>query len=178
LPPTEYGKPVVHALTSGKILRTTPVLPQGEYASRVVTTARLEPNGEIVGVTTSTASGVSSFVLRGKALKIQSDGQERTAQTMLRSQGKGGNGSFDVGNPHDMTPLYAVTERFAFSAQPGLLGGERFVLLDGLRLLDRPGTNLMGHFTQLNVKDTEPTPCMSGHQVEELTLELPYGKRV
>jgi hypothetical protein len=42
-----------------------------------------------------------------------------------------------------------------------------------LRPLVRPGEFLLGSWT---LSKTEPTPCFSGHQVEELSLTLPPGR--
>jgi hypothetical protein len=43
----------------------------------------------------------------------------------------------------------------------------------GLRPLVRPGEFLLGSWMP---SKTEPTPCCSGHQVEELSLTLPPGR--
>ena len=45
----------------------------------------------------------------------------------------------------------------------------------GLRLLVRPGEFLLGSW---NLDKAEPTPCFSGHQVEELSVTLPAGRSI
>ncbi len=75
-----------------------------------------------------------------------------------------------------MTPTYGLTAHFEIEPDQSILTGERFAPPIGMKLLDRPGGNLMGPPSLLDLKDTEPTPCISGHQLEILTLDLPPGK--
>jgi hypothetical protein len=42
----------------------------------------------------------------------------------------------------------------------------------------RPGEMLMGPIEFVSLPDDEPTPCYSGRQIEEISIELPAGKRV
>jgi hypothetical protein len=42
-------------------------------------------------------------------------------------------------------------------------------------MLVRPGEFLLGSWT---LPKTEPTPCFSGHQIEELSLTLPPGRDI
>jgi hypothetical protein len=44
-----------------------------------------------------------------------------------------------------------------------------------LRLLVQPGEFLLGSWT---LPKAEPTPCLSGHQVEELSLTLPPERNI
>ena len=53
--------------------------------------------------------------------------------------------------------------------------GKAFAPPQGLRMLVRPGEFLLGSWT---LPKTEPTPCFSGHQVEELSLTLPPGRDI
>jgi hypothetical protein len=56
--------------------------------------------------------------------------------------------------------------------------GSSFRLPVGLRLLERPGDLLLGPLGLRDLKDTEPTPCHAGRQIETLSLGLPEGWRV
>ena len=57
-----------------------------------------------------------------------------------------------------------------------LLSGSGFFLPVGLAVGNLPGDYLMGMLAFRDVRGLEPTPCFSGHQVEELSLELPEGR--
>jgi hypothetical protein len=55
------------------------------------------------------------------------------------------------------------------------LEGKAFGLPTGLRLLVQPGEDLLGSWT---LPKAAPTPCFSGHQVEELFLTLPPDRNI
>jgi transglutaminase-like putative cysteine protease len=178
LPITEYGKPVVHAVSKGKVLRATPVLPTGAFDERVETTAKLGSDGKITGATVTSALGVPSVFLRGVALQIQSAGSERAAKAILKATGADGSGEFSVAPIADLAATYSLQGSFELEPEQQILSGERFAPPVGLKVFDRPGATLMGAATLLDLKDSDPTPCFSGHQVEILTLDLPPGKRI
>ena len=74
-----------------------------------------------------------------------------------------------------LAPTYTVSGSFELEARPEFLDGKPFALPAGLRLIVRPGEFLPGSW---NVSNLEPTPCVSGHQVEELSLTLPPGRDI
>lgn len=176
----EYGKPVVHTNSSspGGALRRTPVLGANDTALRVRTAARLNPDGSITGTTVSSATGTMSFFLRQYAAHIQTAGGERYARQRLMEMGHEGKGGFEFRAPEVLTPEYAVTSRFELERRLRLTTGDSFVPPPGLQLLMRPGEMLMGPLNAREIGNDQPTPCYSGRQSEEITLELPPGKRV
>jgi transglutaminase-like putative cysteine protease len=178
LPILEYGKPVIHALTTGKVVRATPILPVGGYDTTFRTVARLDANGKVTGNTVITASGTPSIALRAAALQIQSMGAELAVKAVLKSLNLEGTGAFEVTAPDIVSPNYTLTGHFQVDPDPAILGGARFAPPLGLRVVDRPGTALMGPTNLSEAQDEQATPCFSGHQLEELTLDLPPGKRI
>ena len=98
------------------------------------------------------------------------------AATQLRSLGWSGKGSFEFEPPRDrLAPTYAVSGSFELETRPEFMEGKAFAPPQGLRMLVRPGEFLLGSWT---LPKTEPTPCFSGHQVEELSLTLPPGRDI
>jgi hypothetical protein len=106
LPFVEYGKPVLHAVASGPVLRTTPVLPPGTARVTVTTTERLTPDTMIVGDTRTEASGPFALSLRQVARAMVADGLAAAATAQLRADGETGSGAFD--QPPDPSPAEAM----------------------------------------------------------------------
>ena len=92
--------------------------------------------------------------------------------------GEDGSGSFDFPAPTNIDADYSVVGHFKLDARPELLDGATFRLPVGLRLLERPGDPLLGPLGLRDLKDSEPTPCHAGRQIETLSLALPEGWRV
>jgi len=178
LPLSEYGKPVVHALTTGRAVRTTPVLPTGGYDTTFKTVSRLDGDGKFTGTTVITAHGAPSIALRGAALQIQSMGSENAVKAVLKALNQQGTGAFDPASSDIASPDYTLSGHFQIDPDPAVLGGARFAPPLGLRLPERPGVGLMGPTNLPATQDSEATPCFSGHQLEELTLDLPPGRHV
>ncbi len=178
LPLQEYGKPVVHVDSSGPALRHTPVLARGAASESVRTVEQLSPDGSVHGTTVTTASGPIASLLRADGIVIQSQGPKQMAKIVLQRSGEEGDGSFSVAPPMNLVPAYNITAQFDLAPRPRLLEGNSFVPPKGLEVLPRPGDMLMGPLDEPDLADTESTPCFSGSQVEELSLELPPGKHV
>jgi transglutaminase-like putative cysteine protease len=178
LPIAEYGKPVVHALTTGRAVRTTPVLPAGGYDTTFKTVAHLDADGKVSGTTVITARGAPSIGLRDAALRIQSLGPENAVKAVLKSLNQEGSGSFEVASLDITSPEYTLSGHFQIDPDPAVLGGARFAPTLGLRVVERPGIGLMGPVNLAANQDGQATPCFSGHQLEELTLDVPPGKHV
>jgi len=176
LPFQEYGKPVVHATASGPALRRTPVLAQNLATSTIKTTAHLDAQGRITGDSETSATGPLGVELRHAALGIQSTGAEHAAILWLRAKGFEGTGRFEFDSPSDPAPSYRITGHFRTEPRMELLSGSGFFLPVGLAVGNLPGDYLMGMLAFRDVRGLEPTPCFSGHQVEELSLELPEGR--
>ena len=178
LPFSEYGKPAVHALLSGPVLRRIPVLPAGEATMTLRTVARLPDDGSISGETATRATGPFAIELRRDAAWVQATGDGAAASSQLSALGDQGTGSFAFEPPDRLAASYAVSGRFTLDARPDLLDGDSFALPAGLRLLARPGDVLLAPAGASGLPDDAPTPCYSGHQVEEVVLTLPPGRRV
>jgi transglutaminase-like putative cysteine protease len=178
LPLEEYGKPVVHVVTSGHALRKTPILSAGSASQTVRTVAKLSANGVISGTSVTTATGPLSTMLRGDSGYIQANGPERVAKMVLGNLGEEGSGGFEMDPIGSLSPSYTISGHFKLAARPRIVSGESFIPPVGLQVLSRPGDGLVGPLNLVDLKEDEPTPCFSGSQIEELSLELPPGKRV
>jgi transglutaminase-like putative cysteine protease len=175
LPFEEYGKPVIHVLTSPS-QRNTPAIPPGLAAATFSTEAALAADGTITGHSSTVASGPFSVVLRRAAANIELQGQQQAARTQLKQSNVDGTGSFGFPAPGSIDGDYKVTGDFHLDPQPELLDGASFALPVGLRLLGRPGDALLGPLALRELPDSEPTPCHFGTQVEALSLTLPQGR--
>ena len=174
----EYGKPVVHAVAAGKARRVIPILPPGVASVTARTVARIMPDGKITGTSVTSASGPMGLSLRGYAFGIMSYGPERAAKAQLNAASEEGTGSFEVTTPTLLPQDYSVSGHFELEPRTGILAGESFRPPIGLELLIRPGDVFMGPLAVANLADSESTPCFSGRETQELSLELPDGKRV
>ena len=168
----EYGKPVVHATTSGQVVRQTPVLPSNGTSVVFKATAKLDASGNVTGDSTVTATGPFALTLRALGLAIQGAGPTRFASTLLEAEGLKGTGTFDVPSPTDLRPDYTVTGHYEFS-DPRLVRGRGFGLIRGPLLLPFPADGLIVGATTRD--EDQETACYSGRMEEELVLELPAG---
>jgi hypothetical protein len=173
---TEYGKPVAVAADTGADLKTLPLAAAEKNEETLQTTAELMTDGTVKGRSKTTASGPFSVTLRLAAAGIEAGARQQMAATQLRKLGWAGTGTYDFDPPRDgLVPSYAITGFFQLEKRPDLLDGKAFALPTGLRLLVQPGEFLLGSWT---LPQAEPTPCFSGHQVEELFLTLPPGRNI
>jgi transglutaminase-like putative cysteine protease len=178
LPLEEYGKPVVHVGSSEKTVRAVPILHREQMSMTLRTVARLLPDGSVTGTTVSAATGPMSVKLRSTALAIQSIGSETAAKRLLQRDGQDGKGSFETMPVDSPTASYSVTGHFDLNPRPKTVAGDSFLPPTELALLDRPGDLLMGPLAVTDLGDAEATPCFSGNETEELSLELPPHKHV
>jgi lipoprotein NlpI/transglutaminase-like putative cysteine protease len=173
----EYGKPVVLAAASGQAVTHTPVLPSGFATATLKTTAKMDEQGRVVGQSTMSGTGPFAIMLRGIGLAIQTVGPERAVSSILQKTGTPGSGSYTVPPPDNLDSNYTITGDFTLGPFPDLLGGRRFAMPTGLTVLSSPGAFLMGPMNDRKLSDTEPTPCYSGSEVEDLSLEAPPGRQ-
>jgi lipoprotein NlpI len=176
LPFAEYGKEVILALPSGNAKRTIPVLPPGEASVSIRTTARIEPDGHLTGQTTTSASGPFSIALRSMGVFIQTLGPERAATLAFQNMHVAGTGSFVVPPPYSLSPEYQLTGSFSIGPIEGLAEGRRFVPESLLALSNQPGDFLMGSLGDEKSNETDPTPCFSGHQDQDIVITAPAGR--
>ena len=176
LPITEYGKPVAIATEPGAPLATLPLIASEENEEKLQTTAQLMADGTVSGQSTTVASGSFGVKLRQLAASVEMGGPERWAESYFKSLGWPGKASFQFDPPRDrLAPSYAFSASFELEARPEFLDGKAFELPAGIRMLVRPGEFLLGPWT---LPKTAPTPCFSGHQIEELSLTLPPGRDI
>jgi transglutaminase-like putative cysteine protease len=176
LPVTEYGKPVALATEPGASLTTLPLITTEDNESKLQTTAQLTADGTISGQSTTVASGPFGIKLRQLAASVEAGGPARWAESYFKSLGWPGKASFQFDPPRDrLTPIYAFSASFQLEARPEFLDGKAFEPPGGIRMLVRPGEFLLGSWT---LAKTEPNPCFSGHQTEELSLTLPPGRDI
>jgi hypothetical protein len=176
LPVTEYGKPAALATEPGGSLTTLPLVLAEDNQEKLQTTAQLMADGTVAGQSTTAASGPFGIKLRELAASVEVGGQERWAQSYFKALGWRGKASFQFDPPRDrLAPIYAFWASFELEARPEFLDGKPFGLPGGIQMLVRPGEFLLGSWT---LPKTEPTPCFSGHQIEELSLTLPPGRDI
>ena len=176
LPITEYGKPVAIATEPGAPLAILPLVASEENEEKLQTMAQLMADGTVSGQSTTVASGSFGVKLRQLAASVEMGGPERWAESYFKSLGWPGKASFQFEPPRDhLAPSYAFSASFELEARPEFLDGKAFELPAGIRMLVRPGEFLLGPWT---LPKTAPTPCFSGHQIEELSLTLPPGRDI
>jgi transglutaminase-like putative cysteine protease len=178
LPFEVYGKPVIHAVTQGHALRRTPMLAADAAVATLRTTERLDVDGSIAGTSLTQASGPFSGDLRHSALWAQENGPIGAAAMRLRALGTDGSGAFAFTPPDQLDGDFRMSGSFQLDARPEILDGDSFVPPVGLRLLVRAGELLLGPVGDRRIPDSEAAPCFPGTQIEDLTLDLPPGRRV
>jgi len=178
LPFAEYGKPVVHATASPPALRRTPLLAANAASVAIKTKASLGADGRLIGDSETTSTGPFSVELRLEALSIQGAGSDQAAKYVLRQKNFDGTGKFEFASPLEPAQTYRIAGHFETNPRQELLSGNSFALPIGLALGAVPGDFLMGLLSFRDFRGDEPTPCFSGHEVEELSLELPENRHL
>ena len=176
LPADEYGKPVARADEIGASLTTLPLVTTEENQEKLQATAQLMADGTVSGQSTTAASGPFGIRLRQLAASVEARGQDQWAETYFKSLGWPGKASFQFDPPGNrLAPIYAFSASFELDARPEFLEGRAFAPPEGIPMLVRPGEFLLGSWT---LPKTAPTPCFSGHQIEELSLTLPPDRDI
>ena len=176
LPVSEYGKPVALATEPAASLMTLPLVATEANEEKLQTTAQLMPDGTVSGRSVTVASGPFAIRLRQLAAGIEARGQSQWAEAYFKSLGWHGAANFQFDPPHGrLAPSYTFSASFDLEARPEFLEGKAFGPPGGIRMLVRPGEFLLGSWT---LPKTAPTPCFSGHQIEELSMTLPPGRDI
>jgi transglutaminase-like putative cysteine protease len=173
LPFGEHGKLVVIATRSGKTLRRTPMLKSGGASMSIKTKFRFEDNGRLVGDSESISTGPFAIWLRQLAASIQNSGPELAAKQELKSRGLDGKGRYEFSSPYDIAPSYRIAGHFETGPRTEWLEGTSFYPPNGIALGARPGEILLGPIDRTDIKNGEPTPCLAGQEVEEISFNLP-----
>ena len=176
LPFNEYGKPVVHAVRSGQVVRRTPLL-QSSIVS-LKSDAHFDSDGRVVESSTIEADGPFSIAFRFSAQAIQSEGSSRYIAARTRNSGYGASGTFDFADPLVLEPRYAITSNITYDPRPEWLsGGTTFGMRRAFVSAPFPGDFLMGPLSQRGLSADEAIACYSGRIVEELSFAPPPGRK-
>jgi hypothetical protein len=174
LPFGEYGKPVVHAIRSGEVVRRTPVMPSTTLTLK--SSAHFDGGGKVIEDSTVEADGAFSIAFRNSAQAIQSQGASR--YIAARAQHDSTKGAFAFDDPLALEPSYAIKSHVEFEApQDWLSGHARFGMRRSFVPTPFPGDFLMGPLSQRGLSEDVPTACYSGRIVEELSFLPPPGRR-
>jgi len=172
----EYGKPAARAAAADASLVTLPLVATEENEEKLQTTVLLMADGTVSGRSKTVASGPFGVRLRQLAASVETRGQDQWSEAYFKSLGWSGKASLQFDPPHNhLTPGYELSASFELEARPEFLEGKAFEPPGGMRMLVRPGEFLLGSWT---LAKTTPTPCFSGHQIEELSLTLPPGRDI
>jgi hypothetical protein len=161
---------------SGGLIR----LPMLAAAVATVTTrteAHIDRDGAIIGTTMTDATGPLAIALRQQARWVQTTETEAAARRLLLALGEPGSGTFEFDPPEVLEPQYRVVGHFRLDARPEILEGDSFAPPLGLQLLVRPGDFLLEPLNRLSLPESEATPCFPGRQVEELSPDVPQGRK-
>ena len=177
LPFSEYGKPVVHVVASGAAVQHIPVVAPDIATVSETTTAHLDANDHEIGQNKTIATGPFSVALRQFGLSLQAAGPDRMAAAYLQQTGIPGTAGFSLTPPTEFAPDYALVSNFDIGPFPGINAGRRMAMPGEFAFLGVPGETLIGSFNNTHIKDSDPTPCYSGHAVEDIALDPPAGRR-
>ena len=126
----------------------------------------------MTGTTRQTATGVFATSARSTATRIQAQGRETFAETLLRGLGRPGTGVFGPAMPFDFSEPYRVQGDFSLNEKLQLpLSGARNIPI-GMPIHRRPGTWLLGQRVAGRKTDFV---CYAGKQVEEIELTFADG---
>ncbi len=172
---SEYGKPAIFMGGAASGRRDMPMLASGANISESRTIATFGDDGEVTGITTTTARGAFGVWLRSSARAFGQANPAAAAQT-LRENGTPGSGAYSFGPPNSASAEYTVSGTFHLQNQSPLLTRGFFVPWTGLRILPRPGDFLVGPLTLGQEGRNVATFCYPGIQSEEIALTLPASR--
>ena len=175
LPFQEHGKTAILVGGEGSVERRLPMPKPEDHQMVAFTAARLDRDGVIRGTTIMTGSGPAALTLRQSARQVQTMGHDGAARRQLASLGEQGTGTYRFASPDGFGDSFGISGSFTLDALPEILEGDSFAPPLGLLLLSRPGNYLIGPLYRTTLPASEPTQCFSGHQIEDLSIELPEG---
>ena len=144
----------------------------GDHVSISRTTASIGAGGEVKGTTRQTSTGVFAASARAIAARMQNQGHETFADTVLRNLGSPGTGIFAAAAPFNHSEPYEVSGEFSLDQklQMPLIGARTIPV--GMPILWRPSLGLLG--SRIHGRKTEFI-CFAGTQVEEIELKFAPG---
>lgn len=168
---SEYGKPVVLVGKPDSGLRQTPVMPADAGTITYRNAGKLDGQMHLSAEGTTTATGAFVAQLRLAATRMAATGPDTAAGNELKQRGfPNATGTFVISNPVGLVNEYSIGSKFS---TPGALNVR--IMDPGLRVEPAVGDFLMGP-ENTKLKDTDVTPCYSGKQVEDLSLEFPANR--
>ena len=176
LPFAEYGKPVVHAVSSGTVVRRTPMMPATTLTLK--SDAYFDADGKVIEDSTIEADGAFSIAFRNSAQAIQSQGTSRYIAARTRNSASGANGTIKFSDPLQLEPHYGIKSHIEYEARPEWLSGDaHFGMRRSIVPTPFPGDFLMGPLSLRGLREDEPTACYSGRIIEEMSFRPPPGRR-
>ncbi len=176
LPVADYGKPVVHLVTSGAARHQTPVLPDGIISTTYKVHAVEQKDGQFDVRVTSQATGPWAATLHGIAEGMQAAGSTAYVDRLLKAHNvPNSSGTLDVADAG--TPgLFGLNGGF-HTAKWG--AASNLVLLPAaMQIFPRAGDGLVGPMGNTTITAEDETPCYSGRQSEEIVYEFTGGHRL
>lgn len=178
LPPTEYGKTVLHLGTTGKVLRKVPVLSETDSVIAYRETLKLDQDGRVSAEGTFTASGLAGGMARRLGASLNSAGLEKSAAELLSKRGyPGATGTLKLPPATPATADYTISTSW-HGENAKMLAGEAFKMTRGMAPESIGGEMTLGPILVEKFKKTDVVACFSNKASEDYTLEIPAGKKI
>jgi transglutaminase-like putative cysteine protease len=172
LPESSYDKPVLHISSAGGRPARTPPMKAEDHVTIAKTTATIAADGTIKGTTRQTATGIFASSARGTAMQIQTQGREKSVETVLRNLGQAGTGVFEPAAPFDFAEPYVLQGEFTLNTKLEVpFNGSRPIPF-GMPIHRRPSVGLLGQRVPGRRADFM---CFAARQVEEIELTFADG---
>jgi hypothetical protein len=167
-----YDQPVVRMSAKEIWVGRTPAMRADDHVSTNRTKITIAADGAVTGETTETTTGFFATYARGRAAEILDEtGADDAATETLRNYGNPGTGLYEIDGTANLADPFVIKGRFALGRITPV-PGSNFLAPIGLALMPRPSAVLLGarqRGRQL------PFVCMSGRQVEEITVSFAEG---
>jgi len=178
LPFREYGKPVVHVVATGNARRMVPLLAPGAARTITAISSTIDPAGRVAGDISYSGTGPFDYTARDDGLYAQDQGAGYDDQLLQEHNLTGTASVTSSAEPTDLDQKFTLQGHFAEDPNQGILSGNQTGMPVGLNFGYAPGEFLLGPLSPGNLPATAPTPCYSGTEERDLTLQLPPGYRI
>jgi hypothetical protein len=172
LPAGSYDKPVLHISEAGGVMARTPPMRAEDHTTTSRTTVTIASDGRVTGETRQVSTGVFAAGARQMATRIEAQGPQNYALSMLRYLGHPGTGHFEPATPSNFAEPYVVQGSFALNAKLALpLVGLREIPF-GMPVHKRPGEWPLGQRLANRQADFY---CFATTEVEEIAITFADG---
>ncbi|HUO91359.1 MAG TPA: DUF3857 and transglutaminase domain-containing protein [Rhizomicrobium sp.] len=179
LPQSEYGKPVLHVVTTGPALHRTPLASADDATIHYTTVAKLDDDDRLAVSTTATGTGRLAAALRVYAKLIRANGGPKLAGSFLKQIGANqATGDFVLPPAADLADVYSLTSHYETPSKDISSTGMPFRPPLGLDLISPVGEIFLGPIASAKFNKTSDAPCYSGRLIEDYSLQLPADKHV